>query len=196
MTNIWKRIVYVLIKPVNLTIRLIDYLTLTEMGTYRRKNWYKFSRQLGNRLEIWTYTLLSIGNFDFFSEICGNFPIFFSIILSNFPTKIFSILALAGMATGTTTDYRPVVQWLTFLIRHGNNIIMTHNLWVIVYNLKYSLWYILVNAKNPETAEKELLRELSVYDPDGDTVIPVDSLFEWIEGNYPQMTWLTFGNAL
>ena len=25
----------------------------------------------------------------------------------------------AGLATDTTTDYRPVINWITFLIRHG-----------------------------------------------------------------------------
>ena len=31
-------------------------------------------------------------------------------------------LYFAGMATGTTTDYQPVVQFLTYLIHHGNTV--------------------------------------------------------------------------
>ena len=30
-------------------------------------------------------------------------------------------LYFAGMATGTTTDYQPVVQFLTYLIHHGKS---------------------------------------------------------------------------
>ena len=43
---------------------------------------------------------------------------------------------------------------------------MVHTVWSIE-NTIYS-----VNKKDPVTAEAELLAELEIYDPDGDTVIP------------------------
>ena len=59
---------------------------------------------------------------------------------------------------------------------------------ILILNQKLSFKFFLVNQKNPETAEAELVAEWSAYAKDGDISISADDVYDWIEYFYPEMT--------
>ena len=95
-------------------------------------------------------------------------------------------LYFAGMATDTTTDYRPVVSWLTFLLKHSKfiNKNPTKMKWVI--NENYSVGNRVTSGDSTRaTIEADLCSEFEKFG--GNTTIESDALYDWIEETYPDL---------
>jgi len=75
-------------------------------------------------------------------------------------------LYFAGMATDTTTDYRPVVSWLTFLLKHIGNRVTS-------------------GESTKASIEADLCSEFEKFG--GNTTIESDALYDWIEETYPDL---------
>ena len=85
-------------------------------------------------------------------------------------------LFFSGMTTETITDFKPCVDWITFLIKHGE-----------FYDFKAKLQLLLVNQKDPKNAEKELVASLAEYGIDNHNM-SADGLFDWIDNYYPDLS--------
>ena len=90
-------------------------------------------------------------------------------------------LYFAGMATDTTTDYRPVVSWLTFLLKHSKliNKYRPKNENYLVGNRVTS------GDSTKATIEADLCSEFEKFG--GNTTIESDALYDWIEETYPDL---------